>query len=408
MLPADQLELLTAAVDGELTPPEALQLRRLLDGSAEARSVYALLKGDSDRLRALPPAAPPNDLRDRVLAALPVITPPLPAARRLAPRWAPLAVAASLLLAVTALSFWFFTRDDHAAAPGRGGPIAGKGDRPRPPNTAEIDPDWTAILPTEEGGPHPAPAPPRPADRGIARATPSPAAHPSAPALLPAPRPVDRDLAAFPPLPETAPFDLVQVRIPFLVPAADLDREDARQRLTEELIREPALRLDVFATDTARAAELLRTAARQTGLTVHTDAGAGDRIRNRRQPSGFLLYTEDLTPTQARDVLVRAATADAKAAEPVLDLVHLVPIQPADYRELRDVIGFDPGPWKKPAATDPKPAGKASGAALLMTHSPAQYRTAPGISKELKQYLEKRGDRKPTAVPVMIVIRQAG
>src|SRR5687768_14977778 len=125
MLPADEFELLTAAVDGELTPPDGHRLRLLLDGSAEAREVYARLKADSDRLRRLPPVAPPADLRDRVLAALPVTVPAPPAApaRRPAPRWLPLAVAACLLLGVTASSFWFFTRDDRGNAPGQGGAL---------------------------------------------------------------------------------------------------------------------------------------------------------------------------------------------------------------------------------------------------------------------------------------------
>ena len=71
-----------------------------------------------------------------------------------------------------------------------------------------------------------------------------PSPRPAAPDVLPFPRSVERNIAGFPPVPEIAPFDLVQVRVPFLLPASDLDREDIRQRLVGELAREPAFRLE--------------------------------------------------------------------------------------------------------------------------------------------------------------------
>ena len=49
-----------------------------------------------------------------------------------------------------------------------------------------------------------------------------------------------------------------------------------------------------------------------------------------------------------------------------------------------------------------KPAEKS---AVLLTCAPTTARTAPNTSVELKQFLAKRGDRKPNAVPVVIVIR---
>src|SRR5262245_38812600 len=128
MIPEDQLRLLTAAVDGELSPKEARRLRRLLAASAEARALLAQLQVHRECLRQLPKVAPPPDLRDRILAKLsqvpapqPVTTPatlPFPAAapaRRRA--WVPLAVAASLLLAISAASFGYFSQVTGKAAP---------------------------------------------------------------------------------------------------------------------------------------------------------------------------------------------------------------------------------------------------------------------------------------------------
>ena len=41
-----------------------------------------------------------------------------------------------------------------------------------------------------------------------------------------------------------------------------------------------------------------------------------------------------------------------------------------------------------------------------MPYYPPQLRVNPAMSAQLKHYFERRGDRRPGAVPVMIVIRQ--
>src|SRR5262245_4712481 len=63
-------ELLTAAVDGELTPAEKKVARRLLRESEAARVVFAQLKADAARLKKLPRVPAPSDLADNVLAAI--------------------------------------------------------------------------------------------------------------------------------------------------------------------------------------------------------------------------------------------------------------------------------------------------------------------------------------------------
>src|SRR5262249_57095856 len=76
MIADDLLQLMTAAIDGELTPAEAQRLRRVLADSAEARIVFAKLKADSHRLHTLPRVAPPADLHKRVMARVAAVTPP--------------------------------------------------------------------------------------------------------------------------------------------------------------------------------------------------------------------------------------------------------------------------------------------------------------------------------------------
>ena len=58
MITDEQMTLMIAGIDGELSPKEARRLRRAAAASEEARGLYARLKADSDRLRKLPPASP--------------------------------------------------------------------------------------------------------------------------------------------------------------------------------------------------------------------------------------------------------------------------------------------------------------------------------------------------------------
>jgi hypothetical protein len=160
---------------------------------------------------------------------------------------------------------------------------------------------------------------------------------------------------------------------------------------------------------------------------VFADAMATERLK-RRMPGSFVVYTESLTAAEVRDLLLKLAAEDAKTTQRTLDSLHVVGATSADQKDLKDTLGFDPGPWKKPATPSPgdaKPisAGTAdqlaksvstSGPkavekpAVLATYGPTASRTPPLASKELKLYGEKRGERKPNTVPVMIVIRVPG
>ena len=243
---------------------------------------------------------------------------------------------------------------------------------------------------------------------------------------IPSPRPV-HNLNASPLVPDAPSFDLVQVKFPFFVSLRDLDGEGMEQRLVAELSREPASRIDLFVKDTGRGGEAFLAAAKLCGVTVFADAIATERMK-RRMPGTFVVYAESLTAEEVRDLFVKLSAEDAKTTQRTFDSLHVVGASAGDQKELKDVLGFDPGPWKRTATTPPadqKPisAGTAdqltksvstSGpkavekSAVLMSFGPTASRTPPVASKELKQYNEKRGERKPNTVPVMIVIRVAG
>src|SRR5262245_50460037 len=104
MIPDNFRELLTAAVDGELSPAERKSARRLLRESEAARTLYAQLKADAARLRGMPLVAAPTDVADNVMAVINdrALTPtPLPPTRVLSrrPNWTWLPIWANVVTA---------------------------------------------------------------------------------------------------------------------------------------------------------------------------------------------------------------------------------------------------------------------------------------------------------------------
>jgi hypothetical protein len=437
MLTDDQLQLITAAIDGELTTAEGRRFRQLLETSPEAREMYARLGADRERLRNLPRVAPPADLTHRVmrkiaaLAPAPVVAPkaepakqpaePLPRARRL-PVWVPAAVAASVLVGVAASSFWLFRNNANNTA------------KPNTPtNIVPSDAELARTLPSDTETPA-APLPRIQPDNGAfvhKDVPPAPAPHePIRTPVAPEPRFVQPDLVAFPPI-TTPKFDQVEIRVPLLRFVADFDRPETRQELAEELTHDPAFRLDLFARDPARAVEVFQVAAKAAGVTVHADATTLDRLK-KRQVTSVMIYTEALTAAQVAEVFGHLATADAKISPRVFDSLHAIPLS-RNEPGLVETLGRDPGLFKrsdlerrlpKPDPSKPISEGTAqhivdrvgSGGtgttplpsdrhAVLVTWSPTAARTMPSTSAELKQFFAKRGDRKPGVVPVVIVIR---
>jgi len=457
------LQLMTACIDGVLNPAEAGVLSQSLAASAEARATFAHLKANSVRLRKSRRVAPPAGLHKRVMACVATLTPapmhaphlqkcekkaeptrnaPVPASptARKSRAWAPIAIAAGLLISVTAGSFLFFNQQNDRNSTAR------NPNRPPPATRAGADnPEWAKWLPVEHGPRPSVPVPrERPDNTVVVRPAVPAVTVPSIPvepdaslAVAPQPRPVRSDLHAAQPQPETV-FDLVQVRLPFLRPLSDLDRDDTRRQLAEELARDPAFRIDLFTRDPARAVAVFRDAAKVAGLTVFTDATTQDRL-TKRQVNTIAIYTESFTAAELAELLGKLNAEDAKISPRVFDALHAMPVSNADNTDIKAILGIDPGLFKRPIAdkekdkadktpdptkpisagtvteviksvtagqpganAQPKPAEKT---AMLLTWGPNANRTTPNTSTELKQFLSKRGDRKSNAVPAIIVIR---
>lgn len=416
-MPTDpELLLLAAAVDGDLTPAQAKAVRRLLAADPAAARLFAELKADAVRLKALPRRQAPAGTARRIMArvqTLPV-TPARKPARRVA--WVPFAVAASVLVAVAAGSFYFFAPPQpHADDLARHLPALPPDDDP-----AAKEARGVAVAKTVSDGAAP---------EGVAVAKVGPDAE-----VIPAPRP-DVVAAAPPPAPPepkdvftvgdwiaSKPLTFADVRLPTLVAGTEFDKQDVAAILAREFARDLPYRVDVFSKSPAVALDQLQAAAKAAGVTLFTDAVTAERMK---LPAGFTfaVYLENLTPVELAAVFGRLAKQANAQPNPdtILGLAHLIPAGPTEQKEVKDLIGVEFATAKaaKPAVgpAEPKPISadtlakvtaavrKGEKAGVVVTFLPPNFRTGAAKSAEVKQFLEKRGERKPGTVPVLVVIR---
>ncbi len=448
------LKLMTAAVDGEASAAGVQLLQHALDSNPEACTLFGQLQLDGNRIRALPKVAPPAELHQRIMELVasadapiadvpvmkpiardhrlpttePVIIPVGFKSRRMSSRWLPIAAAASVLFAITTSSFMFFQQQLHTTRVVK-----------NLEQSLTTDLNWAKLLPADNNGLSATPIPHGkqgsvdpdtfvgPAIPGI-HATPDPESL----AIAPLPRQLRPNFHGAAPLPETQ-FDYLDVRVPFLRQVAEFDREDTREQLIEELAFDPAYRIDVFVRNPTRAVSLLRSAAKASGVTLYLDSNSMIQLQ-KSNTNSLVIYSETMTPDDLSQLFAKLCAVDAKVSPRVFDFMHTMAVSTNDAKFLREVLGFDPGLFKRfaPAAGTDQPkangnaepigagtadhivkaltAGKAkevAQSAILMTWAPLSARTSPETSAEMKQFVAKRAERKPNAVPVMIVIRPA-
>lgn len=400
-----ELRLLTAAADGELSAAEARQYDALIAASPRAAEAARLLRNDAARLRRLPKRRAPAGLASAVLARLPVATPcaSARAGRSRRPLWLPYAVAASALFAVSAASFWFFAARQERELASRV--------RPTPPVANRI--------------PEPQPAPPLPPDPVLV----------SLPDLLPlprevvdarpvrevalAPRPVVADFVGAGIAEPAKPLHALELRLPLAGTVAEFAQPDAKSRFAASFASDAAVRIDLFARNLPAGMEQLAAAARAAGVAVTVDAVTQDRI-GKKVPAAYALLVEGLTPAELAEML----GALAKPPQPAITGLHAFAAGAVEQREWKELFGRDlglaraarPEPQQSPSrpisdgtlgklknAVGRNPAK----AGLVLTYLPAVARSAPAMSREIKAFVEGRGDRKAGTATAFLVVRPA-
>jgi hypothetical protein len=384
MLPDRYRELLTAYVDGELSPRQRRHAERLLRQSDEARALLRRLQEDARALRELPPVRPPADLTEAVLRG--IAERRLGPARRRAsrpvpmyPEWAGLAAAAAVLLVLGVSSYFYFA---HAFQREVAVPQASH--RPEAPRVSPDGdhtedgavarrPDEGTKPPKDEGAherPRPAPALPAVAQAPPEKAnTPTPAPAPQGP-----PKPdavlTDRNMEMF-------KLDEVQVALPVTLSVRDLEQGATRRKLLDELGKDSAFRLELPCSDGTRAFERLQAVCKARHVGLHIDAAAQARLKQPKWRTNYVVYLEGLTADEWSGLLRQLAQEDAKAARKPADRqfdgLVLTRLTPRDHKELADLMGLDP------TRTSPKPAGPLG----TDLHKPLSEQTAEQVAKAL-------------------------
>jgi hypothetical protein len=430
MSPANLRELLTAAIDGELTPSERKTVQRLLYESASARALYAQLQADAARIKGLPRVPAPHDLADGVMGVIRerAITPtPLPPSRRPAARfnwskmpiWTNIVTTASILILISIGSYAYFAasqdyekRQEQGVAVNND-PSAAIGDE-----TASEPKKDSADKETIVEKPKPKPAP-----EVIVRKPTQPIVE-----LGPAPRVHIPDLHATGPqdIPEIERFDLNKIRVSKMFALHDLAQdEQQRKKLAVEMKKDELIRLDLFCQTTPRALDSVLNALRARGINVVTDSFVQDRLR-KKSATELMIFTEALTPDEVVQLLAAIGAEDVKSRAGEFETLVAAPFLPADLTKLGQLLGVPnvlPKPAKGKEAVDirkPLPEGTASHVASILakmgTSQPKPEKIAvvvayspmnpqPTLSKEIKQFLDRRGERRADAKPLMLVLR---
>ena len=431
MLPAHNQELLTAAVDGELTHAERRMVDKLLRDSEEARAFHAQLLRDAEQLRNTPPLSPAEDLASGVMAIISergIRPTPLPTRRRqkmwnsnLILPWFSIATAALVLIAVTLGSYLFFaTTQRKPNDPAR--ESAANPTNPQPKNEPIKpklnDPKVDEPLLVENG------PPPREVEpKLLAKIEPE---------MLPDPRLLGPDGLGFPPQQEPQGFKVIEnIRLSLLLPLKDLDLDYPKKQLRDELKKDEIYRLDLFCRDSTRSAELLQAALKARGQELIVEAVAQDRLKKRLK-TDYVFFTESLTAEEIAVLLETLGADDKKAEEKKagngqFDKFLLTPFAVEDANALSQLLGVRPNSLKLPkskvsldpsksmesntasqiVSTLPKSGGsRGEKSTLLLSNGPAFAK--PDASKEIRSYLEKRSDRKPATITLMLVLRTLG
>jgi hypothetical protein len=435
MHPDRERRLLTAYVDGELSPRQLRHVERLLARSEPARRLLRQLQADSRALRDLPTVRPPTDLAPAILGAIA----PRRAQPRVAPRpavsaglsaWVGVAAAAAVLLGLGLASYLYFAswveREPGSAdaarrnlppqpdQPKESGPLLARTDRPGTRNDADLERSRDRLPPSP---------PPAKASSGVAERS-----RPSAPADSPDDKVLTDRVDIF-------RIARIDVDLPVTFKLDALVEGTVRKAFLAELAAGRDFRLELPCRNGTRAFEHLRGGIQSLGIAPVFDPAAREHLRLPQLPGSYLVYLEDVTPEELARLLTVSAEADRKGGRAPLDRqfdrLVLARMTAADHKELAALAGTDPAQAdhpRAPAAADgrrplpdltarqvekslagqggavrPRP-GEAPGSrpALVLSSSPPRPRAG---SADVQRYLQMRKPARPGTLRVLLVLR---
>jgi hypothetical protein len=421
MITDTQTQLLTASVDGELSPRQRKAVERLLRHSAEARQLLQQLKDDAVQLRSLPRCYPERGFTERVIRAATwqarAVRQPARPAQRNIPAWVGLAAAAAVLLAVTGGSYFYFNSRPAQTDPA----IAIHKDQPAPNNGVQNEKELDgngAQAKRENAVSQPQEKTPEPIDNAIAKKE---VVGPEKPEETPT------ESALTAPIEKMELFQpkIADVKLSLILKMHELDAD----KLRTEVKKDKAFRLELPCTDTAKAFTRIEAAFKTQGVNLVIDQIAHNRLKQAKAKTNYVFYADDLTPEELANLIQHLSGEDTKAeaqrqGDGLFEGLVVNRMSDADHKELKELLGVDPRPTAKPAPADPKkplsettadqvaqniaagagkPAAKGTDhLALALAYNPERPRPN---SAEVKRFLESRKTRRAGTLQILLVVR---
>jgi hypothetical protein len=360
MLPENVTQLLTAFVDGELTPQERDVVTRLLNKSSEAREFVRQLQENAHRIKQLPQHKVEPSLVEEIMAAIvEQMDKPRPAAPKYRRRpWLPYvaaSLAASILVATLCIVYV------RTMMVGPVNPDDGK-------NVVKVTPE-----PKPEPKPEPQPE------------TPKNKKNPMLDQLV---------KGTFGEFGKTLPVDPA-----FSTTFAELQSGNKSAQFGIQINREKTLNLDISVKNNRMAMDRLKDVLKDNQIKLVADPSASKTLVEKNPPKVEYIVYADLTPDEVTKLMGQLAqgyvVSEGMNQRTVASPYHKVTVTPIakdDKQKLAKLIG-DPAETK----ADPK----AERQAVVLPINGA----AATPSTELSQFAKQRRPQ-PGTVQVLLKIRQ--
>ncbi|MEZ6141523.1 MAG: hypothetical protein R3B84_13200 [Zavarzinella sp.] len=431
-------ELISAAIDGELTPSQHKLLRRLLKSSPRVRALYLSYQKTAQRMRQLPAKPSPFHFTEGVMEAIaarglqPTPLPPVKVSNRwvdksAARRLGQFSIATSVMVFMSLGFYLFFAnRNDSELAqfsPSIEAVSIPSANVQNPPRERDDDhsPD---LIPVNSGI----------NDRELPT-IPQVAVRTTVPELGPEPR-VQPDPILAPPvrdIPEIRPVDLDKIRVSKFYGMVELAADtDKQQQLAKDLLDDELIRLDLFCESTQDGLERMQQVAQKLKWKLAIDDVTANRLKAQPNDVELMLFTEALNPQQVCDFIVALSQPNTKkgsTSSMPYDTLVVAPFMPQDLQRLTRLLGIPnpliqrPAPQTTPKTDIRRPLPQ--GTADLLAKNLAKYSNAKsepngntigvvvsyaGIhvlpSNAVQQYLSSRATHsKRNTKPLMLVLR---
>jgi hypothetical protein len=446
MLPDREYELLTAYVDGELSMRQRKAVQRLIRKSPEARALLRRLRADADTIRHLPRRKLGADFPLQVLATIadrrlqPGAT-PAPTRRAGWPVWAGWAAAAAILLAVSAAAYVSF-------------PLLHKKDKPGEAVVQKPKPATPERQPHDkrDASAHDQPVDvvkrPQPSDLRDSRKDDShppdrkPPTDNRKPPRKDVPRPGPHDWLASGGNPKLPPITVPNLSL--FLPLRELGQKQNQEKLRAKFHKDDAVHVQLLCRDTGKALNELRGVLKNRGIQLIVEQKARARLKDRRVPTVYVVYAENLKPEELTVILRQLGQVDQrvavrnKAPEQIGD-VMIAGLSPKFREYFTKILGAPPSPppanknprgsgLRKSEVGDPedgpvqraqgkdanqpgaaKPAEKVERAALVLAYHEDNSDVNPQVSrsKDVKQFRAGRQPRIPGTLQVVFMLSRA-